>query len=132
MTDACDSTQSTQRAPSILVVDDEPDVRELVKDILESGGYRVLTAANGREALACLGRSDVDLLITDLVMPEQEGIDTIRILRQQKPGLKILAISGSFGPYLEVARMLGAQGALRKPFCVDSLIEKVESLLGVA
>jgi CheY-like chemotaxis protein len=119
-----------QRKPfSILVVDDEPAVRDLVKEVLESGGYEVLTAGNGREAMKCLRRNIVDLVITDLVMPEQEGIETIRAIRRGQPGMKILAMSGSAAPHLSTARKLGAQDSIQKPFSLESLLAKVEQLL---
>ncbi len=123
------SIQKPTKPFSILVVDDEPDVRELVKDILEGGGYEVLTASNGREAVRCLSQCMVDLLITDLVMPDQEGIETISLLRRERPGLKILAMSGSMGSYLSVAKKLGAHDALQKPFGLEVLLNKVERLL---
>ena len=115
--------------PTILVVDDEPDVRELVKDILESGGYRVATAENGRQARDYAQSQKFKLLIIDLIMPEEEGIETIVTMRQERPALRILAISGSSGPYLQVARFLGANESLIKPFSCSELLEKVELLL---
>lgn len=122
-------TEEQGKRFSILVVDDEPAVRDLVKEILESGGYAVLTASNGREAMKCLRRNIVDLVITDLVMPEQEGIETIRAIRRGQPGLKILAMSGSAAPHLGTACKLGAQDSIQKPFTMESLLAKVESLL---
>jgi CheY-like chemotaxis protein len=122
-------TEEPQMPFTVLVVDDEPAVRELVKEILESGGYEVLTACNGREAMKSLRRNVVDPVITDLVMPEQEGIETIRAIRKGQPGLKILAMSGSAAPHLSTARKLGAQDSIQKPFTVESLLEKVGHLL---
>jgi DNA-binding response OmpR family regulator len=123
-------TQSLGLAPpAIMVVDDEPDIRELIRDVLESRGFDVITAIGGREAIASLGLCHVDLLIIDLVMPEQEGIETIGMACRLFPKLKILAISGSEALYLRMARMLGAQETLEKPFSVDVLITKVEDLL---
>jgi CheY-like chemotaxis protein len=122
-------TEEPRKPFSVLVVDDEPAVRDLVKEILESGGYEVLTACNGREAMKCLRRNLVDLVITDLLMPEQEGIETIRAIRRGQPGLKILAMSGSAAPHLNTARKLGAQDSIRKPFSLESLLAKVEQLL---
>ncbi len=113
----------------ILVVDDEPDVRELLKDILESFGYSVITAENGRQARERACSSGLALMIIDLIMPEEEGIETIMTLHRDKPELKILAISGSSGPYLRVARYLGANESLTKPFNCNELVEKVEHLL---
>ena len=119
----------TKTHQPILVVDDEPDVRELVKDILESYGYHVTTAENGLQARESVRCSQFVLMIIDLIMPEEEGIETIVALHRENPGLKILAISGSNGPYLRIARHLGAMDTLNKPFCCSELIEKVEHLL---
>ncbi len=121
--------EARERRPSVLVVDDEPDVRELLKDILETAGYEVLTARNGREAIERLTAAAVDLIITDLVMPEQEGIETIVRIRKDYPDVHILAISGAMGPYLKVAKALGARDALPKPFSPEALLERVTQIL---
>ena len=113
----------------ILVVDDEGGVRELIKDILESSGYCVSTAENGRQARQRAQSCNFGLIIIDLLMPEEEGIETIVALRRDKPELKILAISGSGGPYLRMARYLGANEGLIKPFSCSELVDKVEYLL---
>lgn len=115
----------------ILVVDDEADVRELVKDVLESNGYFVVTAENGRDAMRRLQTHPVDLVVIDLIMPEREGIETIQALRRDHPKLPILAISGSVGPYLEAARLLGANASLNKPFSVDRLADTVAGLVAL-
>jgi DNA-binding response OmpR family regulator len=116
-------------APCILVADDEPDVRDLIREILQESGFEVVTASNGQQAMERLESLPIDLLIVDLVMPEQEGLETIRMLRKRRPEVKILAISGSGALYLRVARLLGAQTTLQKPFTVDALVEKVTALL---
>lgn len=100
--------------------------------ILEGGGYAVLEAGNGREAAHQLAQHPyrVDLLITDLVMPEQEGIETIQHLRRKYPHLKIIAISGALdSAYLEVARYLGADRALPKPLRSEVLLGAVHDVL---
>jgi DNA-binding response OmpR family regulator len=118
-----------EHAPCILVADDEPDVRDLIQEILSEAGFEVLTAANGREAMSHLESRPIDLFIVDLVMPEQEGIETIKMLRASQPQVRILAISGSGALFLQVARLMGAQQTLQKPFTVDALVEKVAFLL---
>ena len=98
--------------------------------MLRGAGYSVESAPDGREAVHRLAEAAFDLVITDLVMPEQEGIETIQILRKEFPHLKIVAVSGAFGgEYLRVARLLGAHAILEKPFSVDSLLAVVEETL---
>jgi DNA-binding response OmpR family regulator len=114
----------------ILVVDDEAGVRKFFRLALEQAGYEVTEAENGRQALdqALAGR--VDLLITDLVMPEKEGIETIRALRREAPGIGIIAVSGAFGGmFLSHARMLGADAVLGKPVGANLLLAKVAEVL---
>jgi CheY-like chemotaxis protein len=98
--------------------------------VLEDGGYEVMEAANGKEALKAALAGRVDLVITDLVMPEQEGLETIRALRKDVAGIGIIAISGAFGGrFLETARVLGAQAVLSKPFNGELLLAKVAEVL---
>ncbi|MBI4873963.1 MAG: response regulator, partial [Acidobacteria bacterium] len=118
------------RPNRILVVDDEPGIRHLFEEILRAEGYEVRTAANGIEALKRLKESACDLVITDLVMPEQEGIETIQAIRSDYPEARIIAISGQFeGRFLQVARMMGAQAALLKPIRSDELLDTVKRVL---
>lgn len=117
---------------SILVVDDHEEIRILLRDILEEHGYEVFEAADGKEALAKSQLLAFDLLITDLIMPEREGIETIRAMRSAKPELRILAISGAVEAcYLQAAKVLGADATLRKPFPPEVILETVERLLSV-
>jgi len=121
----------TPDAPArIVVADDEAGVRSFLRTVLEDGGYEVMEAANGKEALKAALAGRVDLVITDLVMPEQEGLETIRALRKEIAGIGIIAISGAFGGrFLETARMLGAQAVLSKPFSGELLLAKVAEVL---
>lgn len=113
----------------ILVVDDDPEVRHVLRAILESAGYLVAEADNGRQALVECRQQRVDLIITDLVMPDVEGIETIKIVRKTYPGLRIIAISGAFGgEYLRIAQLLGADVALPKPLRMDSLLAAVRQI----
>lgn len=110
----------------ILVVDDDPAVREVVRTMLESADYDVAVAANGKEALAALKVSKYDVIITDLVMPEQEGIETIKVVRREYPEAKVIAMSGAFGgDYLRIAGYLGAHGTLAKPLSLSSVLTTV-------
>jgi CheY-like chemotaxis protein len=111
----------------ILVVDDNSGIRSLLHSILESGGYKVAEASNGRVAIEHLHNHHADLVLMDLVMPEQEGIETIKQLRRVLPELRIVAMSGAFGgDYLKVAKLSGASDALLKPFGIDEVLECVK------
>jgi CheY-like chemotaxis protein len=119
----------------ILVIDDEPQLRAVLKRFLEIEGYEVEVAADGREALRIYAGKPADLVITDLIMPEKEGIETIRELKDSYPGIKIIAMSGGgrLGPetYLTLARKLGAQRTLSKPFELKALGDAVRELLAL-
>jgi DNA-binding response OmpR family regulator len=110
----------------VLVIEDNGDLRDLVRLALEAAGHEVLTATHGQEGLAYLTGHPVDLVITDLFMPEMDGIEVIAALRGQFPGVRIVAMSGRPGvDYLAVARELGAARILRKPFAMDELLSAV-------
>jgi PAS domain S-box-containing protein len=115
---------------SILVVDDEEAVRLLLRDLLAER-YRVLLAADGLEALETIaGDPNLDLVITDLVMPNLEGIETIQAIRKANPRLRIVAMSGAFGGhFLKSAKALGADATLMKPIHVGALYETLGELL---
>jgi len=117
-------------APSILIVDDEAPVRELFRDVLEEAGYLVREAPEGKTALKMLEQEASDLLITDLVMPEREGIETIMDVRRLFPATRIISVSGAFGGrYLQMAKLLGAQRVLQKPVRPPELLEAVRQVL---
>jgi CheY-like chemotaxis protein len=98
--------------------------------VLEAGGYEVIEAANGKQAFKEALAKRVDLVITDLVMPEQEGIETIQALRRDVPGIGIIAISGAFkGQFLKTARFLGADAVLNKPVSAELLLANVAEVL---
>ena len=114
----------------ILVVDDEHSIRRFVRSVLEEAGYDVVEAANGKDALTMVGLSVPDLVITDLVMPDQEGLETIRKLHAEHPHLKIIAMSGAAGGrYLQMAQPLGASLTLTKPITPQDLINSVTTVL---
>ena len=119
---------------SILVVDDEEGVRSIVSTILVRAGHEVTTANDGVEALRIVDRQAVDVVITDLIMPEKEGVETISELRRRFPEIKIIAMSGGgLGgalDYLRLARALGAAQTLSKPFDRETLLKTVEAALG--
>lgn len=122
--------------PRVLVVDDDDDVRELLRQMLERAGYEVSAAADGRQGIAEYRRSAADLIVLDIVMPEKEGLETIMELRRDDPEVKIIAISGGgrIGPqsYIEVARALGAQRTFSKPLDRKDFLAAVRELAGPA
>ena len=117
----------------ILVVDDDYQIRDILRRAFELEGYIVDEAANGKIAMRLQRQNPADLVITDLIMPEQEGLETIGGLKREFPGVKIIAVSGGgrMAPetYLPTARELGADRIFAKPFSVRELIETVEELL---
>jgi CheY-like chemotaxis protein len=120
----------------ILIIDDDPTIRTLVAGILEARGHSVVTAADGQAGVAAFGGETMDLVVTDIVMPQQEGITTIGAIRRLHRTVPILAISGSstvgrYGGYLDAASVMGANATLAKPLVAEALIEAVERLLGV-
>ncbi len=122
--------QQASTARAVLVVDDDDDVRKVLRLMLESGGYRVLEAADGRKALDQVRNEDIDLVMTDLVMPEQEGFETIQAIRREQPALKVIAMSGAFGgEFLRIAKLLGAHSTLQKPLRVDDVLHAVADAL---
>jgi DNA-binding response OmpR family regulator len=117
----------------ILAIDDDIKIREMLKQYLERAGYEVLVAPDGKEALKLHQAKPVNLIITDIVMPEKEGLETIMDFQRQSPGMKIIAISGGgkieANEYLNLAKMLGAQKTLSKPFELRDLLAAVRELL---
>jgi len=117
----------------ILVIDDEDSIRRMLRIVLEQSGHEVLEAGHGKEALRLQQISPADLVITDLLMPEQDGIEVIMALRLEAPQLKVIAMSGG-GRFkqTELLRMAGPLGAiaiLRKPFDLDAMLETVRKAL---
>ena len=116
---------------TVLVVDDEDAVRALFDEILTAEGYYVQVVSDGRQAWDALQREvETDVVITDLVMPNQEGIETIQKLRQNYPRLRIIAMSGAYGgQFLHMAKLMGADEVLRKPVDPEQLCSTVAKLL---
>lgn len=118
----------------ILVIEDEEDIRELCKRLLVREGHEVVDAENGEIGLSLYRQDPTDLIITDLFMPEKDGIETIRELRRDFPDVKIVAISGgaksvSGVTFLKVAGHLGAIETLAKPFSKEELLTAVNKAL---
>ena len=120
----------------VLIVDDDEQIRVLLQQMMEWAGFDVLVAENGKIAMQMQSRQPADLVITDLIMPEQEGLETISWLKKDYPGIKIIAISGGgrIGPeaYLPAALELGADLVFSKPFDVQEVVDSVKNLLGSA
>lgn len=115
----------------ILVIDDDPAMRRLVRRVL-AGRHRLIEAENGAEGLRLRAQHQPDLIVTDILMPQKEGIETMREVKQLAPATKIIAISGGVAPnlmYLDMARSLGADAVLAKPFRPAELSDTVERLL---
>jgi CheY-like chemotaxis protein len=116
----------------IVLIEDDPALLRVTRRGLTARGHAVVTFENGRGAIDHLQHEDPDLLITDIFMPEMEGIETIQRVRALKPDLPIIAISGfMFGSedYLEIAEKFGAIATLKKPFRPAELLELVSRLL---
>lgn len=127
-----DASESVRRL-TVVVADDDAAVRHLMSRVLTRAGFRVLEAPDGREALRLAQAEAADLVITDLVMPEQDNIETIGMLAKLEPRPAIIAISGAFGgTMLRAASALGAATALQKPFSANELLRAVGSALASA
>ena len=118
---------------TILVVDDEADVVRMIALILEDAEYQVISANRGEDAIKHLASEAVDLVVTDIVMPDMEGIEFIRSVLQSHPALPIVAISGGGqshnSDFLTFARGLGVKATLSKPFRREELLAAVGKIL---
>jgi DNA-binding response OmpR family regulator len=116
----------------IVVIDDEEVIRSSLRRLLERAGHTVAVAADGEIGLALVQDGRTDLVVTDLIMPDKEGIETIQELRERHPAVRILAVSGAGdltdGPLVD-AKLFGAHVILSKPFSNQELLAAVESAL---
>lgn len=121
--------------PGILIVEDDKDLREMLKVSLLRKRFTVLEAENGKDAIVHFKPSVTDAVVTDLIMPEEDGLKVIMKLRELKPSLKIIAISGGGkagpGSYLNLAKALGADAIYSKPFSINDMITRIEELLEI-
>lgn len=117
----------------VLLIDDDDEVRATLKAILECADHEVTEASNGAVGLQCLKSGRAQIVITDILMPEKEGVETIIELRKAQPGLPIIAISGGGATrnlaFLEIAQKLGADRILTKPVDADVFLGAVDELL---
>ena len=112
----------------ILLIDDDDSVRTMLRLTLAHFGHTVIEARNGKEGLELFQHANADLVITDIVMPEKEGLEVLMELRKRQPPVKIIAISG-WRDYLHVAKLMGAAKVLAKPFSTNVLIAAIDELL---
>lgn len=125
--------------PRVLVIDDNLDIRDYLQTLLEGAGYHVAVAADGSTAVTQQRSDPVDLVLTDIFMPNRDGIETIAELHAEFPALKIIAMSGGsvlsggqaahIQSYLLMAREVGASRTLSKPFGADELLALVRELV---
>jgi CheY-like chemotaxis protein len=117
----------------ILVIDDEEPARRMLREALELAGHEVVEARDGQEGLQRYRAAPTDLVITDILMPGKEGLETIMEFRRRVPGIKIIAFSGGgqMGnlSFLEVAKRLGAQRTFQKPFNLRAVLDTVREVL---
>ncbi|MFY4727446.1 response regulator [Nitrospira sp. BLG_2] len=122
--------------PSVLVVDDQDQVRQLIRETLEQAGYEVEEASDGKESLDRYRVRSTDVVIMDILMPDQDGLETIMTLRQEFPDIRIIAMTGGSDTvgipnFFDFAKMLGARRALQKPFELKVLLDAVAAELTV-
>jgi two-component system chemotaxis response regulator CheY len=120
--------------PSVLVVDDQDQVRLLIRETLEQAGYEVEEAHDGKEGLDRYRAHAADLVLMDILMPDQDGLESILTLRREFPDARVIAMTGGSEMigvlnFLAVAKMLGARRTLRKPFELEVLLDAVAAEL---
>ena len=117
----------------ILIIDDDNQFRAMLREMLERSGYEVVEASDGKEGLRLYREKATDLIITDIIMPEKEGIEVIMELQRDFPDVKIIAMSGGGqldpGLYLSMAKSFGAQYTFDKPVERQELLKAVRELL---
>jgi CheY-like chemotaxis protein len=116
--------EAARPSRSILVVDEDPAEREMIADVLKTAGYDVRQASNGKEAMARLTADTPEFLLTDIVMPEKDGLELLQEVRKRYPNIASIAMSGtaSADRYLTIARLLGAKRTMEKPVSIDQLL----------
>src|SRR3990167_9313467 len=114
---------------SILVIDDDAQIRQMLRQVLEREGYEVVNARDGKEGIKLYRQAPTDLIITDIIMPEKEGVETIIELKRDFPDVKIIAISGGghidSKEYLNMAEKFGVLSTLSKPFGRKEILEVI-------
>ncbi len=117
----------------ILIIDDDPNVRLMLRRMLEHQGYTITEASDGIEGIKRFHENKFDLIITDLIMPDKEGIETINELKKEDPAIKIIAMSGGGrckpDSHLTTAKLLGADAIFEKPFIKERLLSVIRELI---
>lgn len=115
----------------VLLIDDDELVRGFFRQVLEGAGYGVVEASSARNGLRLLRERPIDLVITDILMPDMDGLEVTRVLHRDFPKVKVIAVSGGAQDidYCNVARFLGAHETLMKPVTVQRLLDTVALLL---
>jgi DNA-binding response OmpR family regulator len=123
--------QTTNDRKRILLVDDDPEIVETMRTVLEANGYRALIARDGNQGLAMVEREDPDLVILDMMMPKRSGFLVLEWLRRNRriPTRVIMITANEGSRHKAYAEMLGVDDYIRKPFAMDRLIESVHRLL---
>lgn len=119
---------------NVLVIDDSSDIRVLLTDLLEEAGANVTACEDGKEAISQLGQSEFDIVITDILMPQKDGVSVIRALKEEEKPIPILVISGgsqtlSSHWLLKITQTMGVEAVLHKPFEPDELLTIVSRLV---
>ena len=117
----------------LLIIDDDAQFRAFMEEALTDSGYEVYTAENGVLGLECVNREQPDIVITDIVMPEKEGVEVILELKQAGDSVPVIAMSGgnlgNSNSYLHMAKKLGAAAVIAKPFQLEDLIAEINKIL---
>ena len=118
----------------ILIVDDEQNIRNIIRETLKKEKHEVFEASSGLDASTILESNNIELMITDLVMPGKTGLDLIMEVKERNPELSIIAISGGGGingrfDYLPIAQLIGANNIIKKPFSISDIKQTVAELL---
>ena len=119
-------------AKSILIIDDDRDLRFALKLVFECNDYKVYEAGNGNEGIAAFHKNPIDIILTDIFMPQKDGLETIKHIKKEFPQVIIIAMSGvngGSGDFLKVAGYLGAAECIRKPFYPDDIVRLVNLAL---
>lgn len=116
----------------VLVVDDDEAFRQTVCDLLLDGDFEILSAGSGAQSFAVLRNQSVDIVLTDIVMPDEDGLEIVRKIKKMNPAPKIVAMSGggriAAMDYLEIARLMGASATIKKPFKQQELVDLLQQV----